>query len=203
MQQSVVKLPAPKNYGDVSLESVLSTRRSRRNYLDRAIELHMAGQILWACYGINKSRRTCPSAGGIYPLIVYLVAGNIDTLSVGLYRYDPETHTLHTLHNRDIRTDLSSAAFYQAMLRDAPASLVYTGIYDPVASRYGERGIHRYIPMDIGHSAQNVYLQAEALGMGTCAVGAFHDERVKKVLGLPSREHPLYMMPIGYTSLLE
>lgn len=199
MRESIVKLPPPRNYGDVSLESVISTRRSRRNYHTRAIELRIAGQILWASYGSNKARRTSPSAGALYPLTIYLVAGNVDDISAGLYRYDPEEHTLYLRHNRDIRTALCDAAFHQKMLQDAPASLVYTTVFDRVSQRYGDRGINRYIPMDIGHSAQNVYLQAEALGLGTCAIGAFDDDRVQSVLELPAEEHPLYMMPVGYT----
>jgi SagB-type dehydrogenase family enzyme len=78
------------------------------------------------------------------------------------------------------------------------ASLVNIAIEHRVQERYGERGRQRYIPMDIGHSAQNVYLQAEALGLGTCAIGAFDDEGMAQVLGLPSEEIPMHVMPVGY-----
>jgi SagB-type dehydrogenase family enzyme len=87
------------------------------------------------------------------------------------------------------------------MILNAPASLVYASIFTRVANRYGDRGINRYIPMDIGHSGQNVYLQVEALGLGTCAIGAFNDERVHDVLELPAEEHPLYIMPVGHTTV--
>ena len=203
MGNSDIKLPPPKEYGDVSLESVLSTRRSRRHFNTRAIGLGAVSQILWASYGTNKSRKTSPSAGGLYPLIIYLVVVNVDKLDAGLYRYDPGAHTLFVCHGRDIRKELCDAAFHQEMILDAPASLVYTTTFNRVASRYGDRGINRYIPMDVGHSGQNVYLQVEALGLGTCAIGAFNDERVKDVLELPAEEHPLYIMPVGYTSASE
>ena len=73
-----------------------------------------------------------------------------------------------------------------------------TAIFDRIAGRYGERGRERYVYMEIGHSAQNVYLQVEALGLGTCAVGAFTDDRVSELLKLPAEEEPLYLMPVGY-----
>jgi nitroreductase len=84
------------------------------------------------------------------------------------------------------------------MIRVAAASLIYIALESRVRERFGERGIKRYIPMDIGHSAQNVYLQAEALGLGTCAVGAFDDEAAVRVLALPAKEIPMYFMPVGH-----
>jgi len=83
------------------------------------------------------------------------------------------------------------------MVADAPASIFYSAIYERSTGRYGERGI-KYVHMEIGHSAQNVYLQAEALGLGTCAIGAFLDDNVRQILNLPPEEEPLYLMPIGH-----
>jgi SagB-type dehydrogenase family enzyme len=126
------------------------------------------------------------------------VAGDINELPAGFYQYVPVEHALMRIHDRDLREDIYNLSYPREMILTAPASLVYTAIEDKVRDRYGERGTERYIPMDIGHSAQNVYLQAEALGLGTCAVGAFDDDGLIRVLGRPAVEVPLYVMPIGY-----
>ena len=83
------------------------------------------------------------------------------------------------------------------MIQDAPFSIFYSAVYSRITDRYGDRGRERYVCMDLGHSAQNVYLQAEALKLGTCAIGAFNDEMVKNVLKVQEPEVPLYIMPIG------
>ena len=165
-------------------------------------------QILWAAYGLRNPKhnklisgrieRTCPSAGALYPLEVYLAAGEITDIPSGFYHFIPDQHALRQIHSGDVREDLFQSAYPREMVRVAPASLVYAVFESKVRERYGERGVQRYIPMDIGHSAQNVYLQAEALGLGTCAVGAFDDVGITKVLGLPASAVPMYLMPIGY-----
>ena len=97
----------------------------------------------------------------------------------------------------DIRNELSTAALGQRMVREAPVSVLYSAVFSKMTARYGERGI-RYTYIEVGHSAQNVYLQAEALGLGTVAIGAFDDSSVRQILKLSEYEEPLYIMPIGY-----
>ncbi len=204
----VVKLPKPRTTGDLSLEQLLRRRYSRRQYLDAALSLTEISQILWAAYGLKNTEsrksfhgnkdRTCPSAGALFPLEIYLVAGEITGLESGFYHFIPDKHALKLMRDGDIREDLYHTAYPREMIRAAPASLVYIAIERKVRERYGERGVRRYIPMDIGHSAQNVYLQAEAMGLGTCAVGAFDDEGITEVLGLPAEEVPMYVMPVGF-----
>ena len=89
------------------------------------------------------------------------------------------------------------AALGQRMIREAPVSVFYSAVFSRMIGRYGERGI-RYAYIELGHSAQNVYLQAETLGLGTVAIGAFDDNKVRQLLNLPEYEEPLYVMPIGY-----
>ena len=183
-------------------------RRSRRQYRIASLSAAEISQILWAAYGLQetagpawvtgKGNRTCPSAGALFPLSIYLVAGDILNVPSGFYHFMPDGHALKLIHDRDIREDIYHHSYPREMIRNAPASLVYTAIESRVIKRYGERGRQRYIPMDIGHSAQNVYLQAEAMGLGTCAIGAFDDDGLVAVLGLPAEEIPMYIMPIGY-----
>jgi len=200
-------LPAPRTDGSMSVERALATRRSRRHFQNRAITTQQLSQILWAAYGVTYpipnhpnlrgGLRTAPSAGAMYPLEIYVIVGNVEGLAPGVYRYISGEHKLVKTITGDIRNQLSDAALGQRMIRDAPATVFFSAVFSRMTGRYGQRG-RRYVYMEIGHSAQNIYLQAEALGLGTCAIGAFTDNRVRHVLQLPANEEPLYIMPIGY-----
>jgi len=194
-------LPVPEKTGDISVEEALESRRSRRNFSDKALSAEQLSQILWAAYGITepgRGLRTAPSAGAVYPLEIYAVVGNVEDIDNGLYKYDSSEHKIILVKSGDIRDDLSAAALNQAMIRNAPVTIVYTAVFDRIEGRYGERGRERYVFMEIGHSAQNIYLQAEAMGLGTCAIGAFTDDRVHTLLDLPVDETPLYFLPVGH-----
>ncbi len=208
LSDSVLQLPNPAFDSEVSVEYALANRRSQRNFTNKALSSREISQILWAAYGVTKpyekpaflrgGLKTAPSAGGRYPLEIYLLAGNIADIPTGLYKYIPAGHQLKKLHSRDVRSELAEAALNQLMLQEAPAGIVYTAIFERNTSKYGDRGRERYVPMDVGHTAQNVYLQATAMGLGTCAVGAFYDDKVAEVLELPDEEEPLMLMPLGY-----
>ena len=203
-EPDIIKLPKPNLESKVSVEEALQGRRSTRSYKNEPLSLSEVSQILWAAYGVTQKMsgfrgglKTAPSAGATYPLEIYLVAGNVTDLSKGIYRYIPENHTLKKVYAGDKRSELCAAAHGQSMVRSAPASIVYTAIYERATGRYGVRGKDRYVCMDLGHSAQNVYLQAYTLGIGTCAVGAFDDSALKSVMPIPKNEIPLYIMPLG------
>lgn len=201
MAEEIIQLPEPKYIGGVSVEEAMNRRHSVRSFRDASISLRDVAQLLWACAGktfdgVTRASRTFPSAGGIYPLNVYFVVGKVQALRAGIYRYDPEEHALELLKPGDYRRKLASAALGQVFVANAPASIVITAFYYKTWRVYGDRGSVRYVHMDAGHSAQNVYLQAISLGLGTVAVGAFIDERVKKVLDL-EEEDPLYILPVG------
>jgi SagB-type dehydrogenase family enzyme len=201
--QVVVRLPEPRHKGPVSLEEILMGRRSQRDFVTRALTTDQLSQVLWAAYGMNaspgragshgESWRTAPSAGGCYPYELYIVTGEVTGIEPGLYHYLSGEHSMKQVLAKDLRPALSVAALGQQMIRAAPVSLVYSVVYERTTFRYGERGRTRYIPMDVGHSAQ-----AGAMGLGTCAVGAFDDARVKSIMNLPPDEEPFYIMPVGY-----
>lgn len=194
----VIKLPQPVYDGRTSLEKAFELRRSLRQYKNAPIPLSDLSQLLWAAQGISGSggRRTAPSAGALYPLEVYIVAGNITGLSAGIYSYDPHKHELSRIAEDDARSELSKAALGQSSIKNAPAVLVLSAVYERTTVKYGERSI-RYVHMEAGHAAQNVYLQAAALNLGTVVIGAFDDDGIRKVLHMTVREHPLYLMPVG------
>jgi SagB-type dehydrogenase family enzyme len=200
-------LPSPLLGGTVSVEEALSKRRSHRAYVDEQISAEDISQILWAAYGItrpmpgypriNGGLRTAPSAGATYPLQVYVLIGKVKGIEPGAYKYVPLGHRIIRVIDRDVKASLASAALGQEMIKIAPACLFYSADFSRTTSQYGDRGRERYVCMDLGHSAENVYLQAEALHLGTCAIGAFNDAEVRAVMQLPENEEPLYIMPIG------
>jgi SagB-type dehydrogenase family enzyme len=193
-----IKLPEPVYESDVPVEQALLQRRSVRDYTDRPVKLTEASQLLWAAQGITRSggKRTAPSAGALYPLEVYLVVGEVSGLSSGVYKYLPSDHELVKVGDGDRRADLITAALSQESIEEAPAAIVITAIYERTTVKYGERGI-RYVHMEVGSAAQNVYLQAVSLDLGTVFIGAFHDQEVKQALNLPADEQPLCIMPVG------
>jgi SagB-type dehydrogenase family enzyme len=196
-----IRLPSPRHRGEVSLEEAIFRRRSIRRFKDEPLTLKEVSQLLWSAGGktidgITGATRAYPSAGGIYPLEIYLVAGDVKGLTKGIYRYRWQDHTIILVKEGDFRNQLMWAALGQRMVADAPASLVFTAVYSRTTRRYGKRGEVRYVPMDVGGAGQNVHLQAEALGLGTVIIGAFRDKAVKEILGV-KKEEPLYIMPIG------
>lgn len=194
-----IKLPEPEVSNKEGIEALFAKRRSIRKYRDKEFSQSIISRFLWAAQGISSKQglRTSPSAGAIYPLEIHIVAGGGSGIEPGIYRYDPEEHTLSQEIIGDLRNELSEASLSQAMIRNAPVSLVISAIYARITGRYGKRGI-RYTDMEAGHVAQNIYLLGTELGIGTCAVGAFDDEEVRKVLKLPANEEPLYILPLGY-----
>ena len=191
-----VKLPEPRPSGEMSVEETLAARRSVRSYQDEALSLTELAQLLWAAQGITAhwGGRTAPSAGATYPLEVYAVVGEVTGLEAGVFHYRPDGHLLVRRKAGDLRGELASAALGQGWVREAPVSLVIAARYERTTGRYGERGV-RYVHIEVGHVGQNIYLQAEALGLGTVIVGAFDDQDVKTLLGI--EEEPLAIMPVG------
>jgi len=194
----IITLPKPIHEGRISVEEALLVRRSTRSFKDDPVTLRETAQLLWAAQGINRPHgyRTCPSAGALFPLELRLVVGKVDGLPQGVYRYSSDKHQLTQSGTEDVRARLAEAALGQSMLAHAPVTLAFCAVYERTTGKYGQRGM-RYIFMEAGHAAQNVHLQAVPLNLGTVVVGAFSDDRVKKVLALDRNENPLYLMPIG------
>jgi SagB-type dehydrogenase family enzyme len=189
----LITLPKPNQNGSMPLERAIATRRSRRDFLPQPLTLEQISQLTWAAQGrdTHSSYRTAPSAGATYPLELFVVTGD------GLFRYLSARHSLEKLTEQDLRAALASAAWRQEFIEVAPLTLVFGAEFSRTTKRYGQRGI-RYVYMEAGHAAQNVHLQAQALGLGSVAVGAFDDASVSEVLSLPDYLEPLYMVVAGY-----
>lgn len=183
-------LPPPQREGGPALASVLSTRRSVRTFGARALDDRELGALLWAAQGVTDGHRTVPSAGALYPLTVRVVDAH------GIWRYAPGEHVVIREAALDHRAALASATYSQDPVRTAPVTLVITATTAITAARYGARA-ERFATLEAGHAAQNVLLTATALGLGAVPIGAFEDDRLRRVLGLPAEETPLYLIPIG------
>lgn len=200
---NMIKLPKPKLKGDVSVEEAIYRRKSIRRFANVPLSLEEVSQILWCAGGITVDgitgpTRAYPSAGAVYPLEVYLVAGNVTGLDAGIYRYNWRDNALAPVKKGDHRASLARAALGQGMIEHAPASLVVTMFPDKILRAYGSRGLDRYVSMEAGHIGQNVHLQVIGMGLGTVMVGAFRDNMVSDVLEIKSEDEiPIYIMPVG------
>lgn len=198
---SVIVLPSPRLDGTISLEQAIAKRRSIRQYASTPLSLADLSQLCWAAQGKTdaEGRRAAPSAGALYPLDLYVIAENVSGLEPGIYRYGSRDHSLTLVRLGRVRKDLADAALSQEAVRQAPATLVLSATASRTTTKYGERGI-RYIHMEAGHAAQNVALEAVALGLGSLTVGAFQDDEVNTILGLSKDQESLYLLPVGHRS---
>jgi len=190
---TIITFDKPNQDGSMSLEKAIAARRSRRDFLPKALTLEQIGQLAWAAQGRDAGSRyrTVPSAGATYPLELFVVT------TEGLFHYLCAKHALEKLIDQDLRAALASAAWGQGFIEAAPLTLVFAAQFARTTTHYGQRGV-RYVYMEAGHAAQNVHLQAEAFRLGSVAVGAFDDASVSKVLSLPDYLEPIYMVVVGY-----
>jgi SagB-type dehydrogenase family enzyme len=191
---TAVALPSPLTQGPVSLEEALLGRRSIREFADRSLTSAEIGQLLWAAQGVTDSRgyRTAPSAGALYPLEVFAVTAD------GVHRYLPADHALESVGGGDARPALRAAAWDQSAVGQAPLVIVIAADPGRTEAKYAPDRAERYVHLEAGHAAQNVLLQAVALGLGAVPVGAFDDSDVAEAVGLPPTTVPLYLLAIGH-----
>ncbi len=183
----------------MTLDEALFQRKSVRTFRDDPLTLEEVSSLLHAAGGktvdgTSGPTRAYPSAGGLYPLDIYLAAGNVTGLASGVYEYQWRDHSLRKISEGDVRTPLMRSALNQTPIGHAPASIVLAARFERTTSRYGVRG-DRYVLMDTGAALQNVQLKATDLGLGSVVIGAFDDAAVQEVLRISSS--PLVVMPVG------
>jgi SagB-type dehydrogenase family enzyme len=190
----VISLPLPREQGPLSLEQAIARRRSVRSFTDQGLTDVELSQLLWAAQGITDPRgfRAAPSAGALYPLELYVVS------IAGFYHYQPQGHQLELLTEEDLRLAVWKVGLEQNALRDAPVVFLIAAVFQRTAAKYGARA-ERYVYLEAGHAAQNLLLQAMALGLGAAPIGAFHDDELQVALSLPADHKPLYLIPVGYS----
>jgi SagB-type dehydrogenase family enzyme len=192
-QADAVTLPTPKTTGSLPLETVISRRRSQREFAPGALTPEEVSQLAWSAQGITDKQRglrAAPSAGALYPLELYVVDAQ------GVWHYEPAQSSMRRIAAGDHRGDLAQAAVGQPQVGAAAANLVFTGVLARSRPRYGDRA-ERYIYIEVGHAAENALLEATALGLAAVPVAAFDDDGMRRVLGVGAAEMPLYIVSVG------
>ena len=196
--------PAPELL-QTSLGEVLQRRRSQRKFShDAPLQLEQLSTLLWAVQGISgpdRRRRTAPSAGARHPFETYIVARNVIGLAPGVYRYQVEHHQLAAIApHLDIdrlETQVTVGCLGQGFVGRAPVIFLWTALPERTAWRYGELA-PKLIALDAGHLMQNLYLAAEAMNCGTCAIGAYDQKALDEFLGVDGQdEFVIYGAPVG------
>ncbi len=190
----MVQLPLPEQKGRMSVEEALARRRSVREFTRQALTERELSQLLWAAQGIThpEGLRTAPSAGALHPLEVYMATAS------GFYHYEPKGHRLIRLSDGDLRAAVRRAALDHEAITQAPVVFVIAAVYERTSRKYGPARTLRYVHMEAGHAAQNLLLEAVALGLGGVPIGAFDDDALHNVIALQPDCHPLYLLPVGH-----
>lgn len=201
-----VDLVAPGRWAvpGIDLERAIRARRSRRRYAPEPLSLAQVSFLLWATQGIREpldpgtALRTVPSAGARHALETYLAVLNVDGLEPGFYRYLPLEHQLvWEFREAEAPRRLSEATLGQAFVGQAAAVFLWTALPYRMEWRYG-LAAHKVIALDAGHVCQNLYLACEAIGAGTCAIAAYHQERLDRLLRVDGvEEFAIYLAPVG------
>ncbi len=212
---NTIQLPEPILSGSCSIEGALARRRSVRDFKNEATSLAALSHLAWAAQGVTRKedappgwrwgtweggKRTAPSAGAMYPLALYIVAGNVDGLRSGVYKYLAPTHELLAISDGDKRARMSTRGPGQKWIEDASILFVLSGNLGRLEPRFGDRSA-RYLHFEAGHVVENICLEAVALGLGSTVVGSFVDDAVKGVVGMPEEESPLVIVPVGTEKL--
>lgn len=191
-----VKLPKPNTTVGMPLAQALAKRRTHRAFSDKPLTLEQIGQLCWAAQGITeaeKGLRTAPSAGAIYPVTVYVLTRD------GVFEYLPKLHALHRRAKDDIRTQPQAGPLGKKPVRGAPVCLVLAMDPSRTAKRWPQEA-ERYALLEAGHIAQNVLLQATALGLVGVPVGGADEQAVAVALKLRSGQRPVYVLPVGHAA---
>ncbi|NHJ13193.1 MAG: SagB/ThcOx family dehydrogenase [Candidatus Thorarchaeota archaeon] len=197
-----IALPVPQSAEGPGIWDVIRTRRSVRAYKNEDISLEHLSQMLWATQGITARAhdyelRASPSAGALYPIETYLCINRVAGLDPGLYHYDVRTHALDVIKKGDYGDSVMKGALDQMIAKRAAVVFIWSAIINRSRWKYLQRA-YRYVFLDAGHIAQNLALAAQALGLGSCQIGAIYDDELNSLLGLDGiEESVIYLGSVG------
>ncbi|MFX0092436.1 MAG: SagB/ThcOx family dehydrogenase [Candidatus Hodarchaeota archaeon] len=201
-----IDLPKPESlkFKDISLRKAIEGRRSIRSYSDQPLTLAELSWLLWCTQGVKEvinrpvTLRNVPSAGARHAFETYLLINRVEGLQPGLYRFLAINHKLVEVNlEAGLADKITEAGLKQSMIRRSAVTFIWVAIVYRMKWRYQERG-YRYLHIDVGHVCQNLYLAGESINCGVCAIGAFEDEVMNKLLGLDGvEEFVIYLAPVG------
>ena len=205
-RKAPIRLPSPPEVplGTLSVREAIERRRSVREYSRTPLSLEELSYLLWCTQGVQRASpgeltmRTVPSAGARHAFETVLCVNNVATLQPGLYRFLALEHALVPENiEAGLADQLVDACLGQDFVKRSAATFIWTAVVYRMTHRYGERG-YRYLHLDAGHVCQNLYLAAEAIGCGVCAIAAFDDDAVNRVLGLDGEgRFAIYLGSVG------
>lgn len=201
------RIALPKGHFRVRqpLGAALESRRSVRDFVPRRLPLERLGQLLFLSYGVRGVRtvedeavfdRCSPSAGGLYPVELYVATQMVERVPDGIYHYDARFHRLEQVRAGRFHGQLADLTIGQEMIRTANLVVVMTAVFQRTMWKYGARG-YRYAWLDAGHVGQNLYLAAGALKLGAVTIGGFFDSEVNRLFQLPPEETAIYLACVG------
>lgn len=204
---ATITLPRPQARPPANVWEVFGRRRSTRAFApERTLPFSLLSSLLWSTQGITAKTegwyfRAAPSAGGLYPIETYLFARAVEGLEQGIYHFRPHVFDLEFIKRGDVASHLAEAALGQEMIRDAQATFIWTAVVARSTWKYRQRA-YRYIYIDAGHIAQNLYLAATAADLGVCAIGAFFDDQVNGLIDVDGvQETTVYLACAGWPTL--
>jgi len=203
----VIDLPAGKSLalGKLDFIHLVDRRETFRSYTDASLTLQELAYLLWGTQGVKSimpekpvTRRTVPSAGSRHAFETYMLINRVEGLQPGLYRYLALDHKLARLNApQEIRDILTEACQNQPHVRNSAVTFFWTAVQVRTTWRYCQRG-YRYMYLDAGHVCQNLYLLAEAIGCGVCAIAAYDDDLVNAALEVDGVEQfAIYIATLG------
>jgi SagB-type dehydrogenase family enzyme len=207
---SLPSLKLPPGTGS-KLSTLLEKRRSCRSFEPRPLPLPVVSEILAAAYGITGINsitgelaplcaRPLPSAGGLYPLEIYLSFQNVEGADDGLYRYNPLHHLLELVRTGHVTKQLTPFMNGQPFMEGANVIFFITADFARTLKKYGPRG-YRYLLLEAGHCGQNISLLAAENDLGALCAGGFLDRGLNDFLDLEEHEYTVYCVAVGNRAL--
>jgi SagB-type dehydrogenase family enzyme len=197
-----ISLPKPQFDESIKFWDVIKNRRSTRKFKKDNLPLEDLSLLLFGMSGLTRifpefAFRTTPSAGGLFPIEIYPIVFNTEGINPGVYHYDIREHSLELLKLGDFSMETTAGCLDQMMVANSNVTFILTAIIDRSKWKYLQR-CYRYIYLDAGHIGQNMYLGAEALGLGACTIGAIYDDELNQLLGIDGiNETSLYVGVVG------
>ncbi len=202
----IIDLPAPDQVkvNNISLREAIEKRKSLRIFSDKPLKLEELSYLLWCTQGVKKvipgsaTFRTVPSAGARHCLETYLLINRVRDLPQGVYRFLAQAHKLIEISTAPELSDRTTeACLGQDFVRTSATTFIWSAVAYRMTWRYGERG-YRYMYLDAGHVCQNLYLSAEDIDCGVCAIGAFSDDELNRVMGFDGeKQFAIYAAALG------
>lgn len=201
LKAEIINLPLAQTTGGVGINQVITKRRSVRRFSSQSLTLNELSQLLWSAQGITDpygKKRSAPSAGAIYPLKLYVVVktNGVKGIDAGIYLYIPQNHSIRLIKKGDYMRKLAEISYGQFWIEKAPIAFIFCADPQRMMARYRERA-WLYIHLEAGMAGENLMLCAVSLELGSCAVGAFWDNKLANLLQLPETQKPLLIIPVG------